>query len=396
MDQAVASPFQQRWRQFVLEYAVKLEQRWPPGYMVSTSICVEPLGLKRGPLVLEWEWLERERLERERLKRERLVLERERLKRERLKRERLKRERLVRERLERERLVSEPERLKRERLKRERERLERERLERERLVWERLVRERLVRERLVQERLEQVQRKKFPRRRMPEMLLKLNCSSSSSIPRVVCCDTPGIVDVHNGIAEEELFSYHGSPSVQSATFSQSETGIYSDQSPWVNSDFAATGLFSVVMLACGSVIGTAAALSVFIETANEEVLRDQGSPSVQSATFNQSETGIYSDQSSCIHSDFSNSDLLSPSVHIDKSPSVHSDQSLLSESVHSAILGPSKTGNHSVLCFLTTGKRPDSDIDSNNELKVPVPVFRACGHDLGGPPRPHYQREELA
>ena len=177
----------------------------------------------------------------------------------------------------------------------------------------RLLQDWLGQERLVQEWLGQV-------RLLQEWLWQEQLVQE----RPEVCDSRGILYVHNGIAEEELFCYHGS----------------------------------------------------------------------HSATFSQPETGIHSDQSSCIHSDFSNSDLLSPSVHSDQSPSVHSDQSLSSESVDSAILGPSKTGNHSVLCFLTTGKRPDSDID--NELKVPVPVFRACGHYLGGPPRPHYQREELA
>ena len=112
------------------------------------------------------------------------------------------------------------------------------------------------------------------------------------------------------------------------------------------------------------------------------------SPSVHNDLSDQLSPSVHSDLIASVHNDLS--DQLSPSVHSDQSPSVHSDQSF--PSVHSAILGLSKTDNHSDLCFLTTGKC--SDI--NNECKVPVPIFWACGHNLGGPPRPHYQREELA
>ena len=132
------------------------------------------------------------------------------------------------------------------------------------------------------------------------------------------------------------------------------------------------------------------------------------SPSVHNDLSDQLSPSVHSDQTASIHNDLSDqlppsvhsdliasvnndlSDQLSPSVHSDQSPSVHSDQSF--PSIHSAILGLSKTDNHSDLCFLTTGKC----FDINNECKVSVPIFWACGHNLGGPPRPHYQREELA
>ena len=132
------------------------------------------------------------------------------------------------------------------------------------------------------------------------------------------------------------------------------------------------------------------------------------SPSVHNDLSDQLSPSVHSDQTASIHNDLSDrlppsvhsdliasvnndlSDQLSPSVHSDQSPSVHSDQSF--PSVHSAILGLSKTDNHSDLCFQTTGKC----FDINNECKVSVPIFWACRHNLGGPPRPHYQREELA
>ena len=112
-------------------------------------------------------------------------------------------------------------------------------------------------------------------------------------------------------------------------------------------------------------------------------------PRIDDDHSDQLSPSVHSDQPPSVHS------IQSPSVHSDQSfPSVHSNQSFPSvhsdlpfPSVHSAILGLSKTGNHSDLCFLTKG---------NNEFKVPVPIFRACGHNLGVPPRPHHQREGLA
>ena len=219
------------------------------------------------------------------------------------------------------------------------------------------------------------------------------------------------------------------------------------------------GLFSNLLIMCGSAVSCVAALSVFIEATkkgkNQEAssqsqrllkkgvvsfptspssqgsfcqlesnhsaqsagvykyLSDQLSPSVHIDKYSndlsdQLSPSVHSDQTASVHNDLSDqlspsihsdliasvnndlSDQLSPSVHSDQSPGVHSDQSF--PSVHSAILSLSKTDNHSDLCFLTTGEC----FDINNECKVSVPIFWACGHNLGGPPRPHYQREELA